>query len=211
MSSQQLTHRNRDQMTAIHRQRFQSHFLEWKSSYFDPNFKEMCSQWHIDNMCPLVQVMPWCRTGDKPLSEPTKAEFLRIFASLGLLVLIMSLVDETQIVIEIVFIMVFHIYIYILYPWSKWWQHSIFCLRWLCWNISKPTNDFIYLLAIWNGVLTKFINHKSNPLKYVLRNRDVDRYLHIYLQRNPEMLPPFWPTIHLIDTLINANLWITCI
>ena len=114
MSSQQLTHRNRDQMTAIYRQRFQSHFLEWKSSYFDPNFKEMCSQWHIDIMCPLVQVMPWCRTGDKPLSEPTKAKFLRIFASLGLLVLIMSLVDETQIVIEIVFIMVFQIYIYII-------------------------------------------------------------------------------------------------
>ena len=38
----------------------------------------------IDNNLALVQIMAWCQTGDKPLSEPMMAWFGDIYASLGL-------------------------------------------------------------------------------------------------------------------------------
>ena len=42
----------------------------------------------IDNNPALVQIMAWCRSGDKPLSEPMMISYRRIYASLGLNVLI---------------------------------------------------------------------------------------------------------------------------
>ena len=35
--------------------------------YFDSNF---VTEGPIDNKLPLVHLMAWCRTGDKPLREP---------------------------------------------------------------------------------------------------------------------------------------------
>ena len=47
-----------------------------------------------NNIPACVQIMAWCRTGHKPLSEPTLGwyVFLRIYASLGLSDLTMSIV-----------------------------------------------------------------------------------------------------------------------
>ena len=38
----------------------------------------------MDNNPSLVQIMAWCLTGDKPLSEPMMAYFTEAYASLGL-------------------------------------------------------------------------------------------------------------------------------
>ena len=54
------------------RQHFPMNFLEWKSLYFDPYFTEVSSQGPIDNKPALAQIKAWCRTGNKPLSEPIK-------------------------------------------------------------------------------------------------------------------------------------------
>ena len=51
------------------RQYFQMHFREWKSLYFKISLK-FVPKGSIDNKAALVQVMAWCRIGDKPLSEP---------------------------------------------------------------------------------------------------------------------------------------------
>ena len=38
----------------------------------------------VNNISALVQIMAWCRQGDKPLSEPMILIYWRIYASLGL-------------------------------------------------------------------------------------------------------------------------------
>ena len=38
----------------------------------------------INNIPALVQIMAWCRSGDKPLSEPIVLVYWRIYTSLGL-------------------------------------------------------------------------------------------------------------------------------
>ena len=37
---------------------------------FDYDFTEVCFKGSIDNIPALVQLMAWCRPGEKPLSEP---------------------------------------------------------------------------------------------------------------------------------------------
>ena len=61
------------------RRQFQSHFLEWKVSYFDWYFTDVIFQGPIDNKPALVQVMAWRRTGDKPLFEPMVASFTNTY------------------------------------------------------------------------------------------------------------------------------------
>ena len=68
-----LTHKGRDEMTAIS-QTFSSAFPWTETFEFWLNFRwivlYMLPYYQIDNMAALVQIMPWYRTGDKPLSEP---------------------------------------------------------------------------------------------------------------------------------------------
>ena len=52
--------------------------------YFDPNFTEICSKDGLTISQPaLIQILDWRRTGDKPLSEPIMAQFMRHSASLN--------------------------------------------------------------------------------------------------------------------------------
>ena len=69
------------------------HFLEWKYINFDLDFTYVYSQGGLINNIPaLIQIMAWCRPGDKPLSEPGAKPlsepmisiYRRICASLGL-------------------------------------------------------------------------------------------------------------------------------
>ena len=49
---------------------FQMHFREWKVLYFGATISLKCfPRGPIDNNPALVQIMAWCRMGDKPLSE----------------------------------------------------------------------------------------------------------------------------------------------
>ena len=47
------------------------YFLEVKLLYFDWNFIGFVPEGPIENKSVLAKVMAWCRTGDKPLPEPT--------------------------------------------------------------------------------------------------------------------------------------------
>ena len=50
---------------------FLIHFRNWNSFYFDSNYNEVFPCGSIWQKSVLVQIMDWCRTGNKPLSEPT--------------------------------------------------------------------------------------------------------------------------------------------
>ena len=50
-------------------------FLQWKSSYLDSNFIEIAPKSAIKNIPALIQMMAWCQTGDRPLSELMMAQF----------------------------------------------------------------------------------------------------------------------------------------
>ena len=55
---------------SFRRRHFQMHFLEGKVLFFYSNFTEFVPSGSFDNKLAWVQVMAWCRTGDKLLSEP---------------------------------------------------------------------------------------------------------------------------------------------
>ena len=55
-------------MAAIFQTTFSSAF-PWISLKFVPKVR-------INNISPLVQIMAWCRSGDKPLSEPVMVSLL---------------------------------------------------------------------------------------------------------------------------------------
>ena len=52
----------------------------------------------INNIPAMVQMMAWCRPGDKPLSEPMMVSYRRIYASLGLNELLWVLFKRYRIV-----------------------------------------------------------------------------------------------------------------
>ena len=60
-------------MAALPRTTFATAFLEWKLSYFDSTFTEICSHSAVNNMPALVKIIPWRCTGIKPLPKPTMA------------------------------------------------------------------------------------------------------------------------------------------
>ena len=57
------------------RQHLQMHFLEWKGISFKISIK-FAPKGPINNIPALVQIMAWCRPGDKPLSEPVMVNLL---------------------------------------------------------------------------------------------------------------------------------------
>ena len=67
----------RDKMAASSRRYFQIHFVEWKFM----NFGKFDPKGPINNIPALVQMMAWCRSGDKPLSEPTLVNLLAVGAT----------------------------------------------------------------------------------------------------------------------------------
>ena len=59
------------------RRHFQIHFREWKCINFDKkNSLKFVPKGSINNIPALVQIMAWCRSGDKPLSEPVRESLL---------------------------------------------------------------------------------------------------------------------------------------
>ena len=56
------------QNVRIFRPHFQMDFLQWK--YLDYNSLKFVPKGSINYISSLVQIMAWCQTGDKPLSEP---------------------------------------------------------------------------------------------------------------------------------------------
>ena len=52
---------------------FQTHFLEWKLLILIQISLKFVPRGPLSNNPALVQIMAWCRTGDKPLSEPKMA------------------------------------------------------------------------------------------------------------------------------------------
>ena len=77
-----LTHWDRDIIAAASQTTFSNAFT-WKWISLTISLK-FVPKVHINNIPALVQIMAWCRTGDKPLSEPMMAIFWRIHASLDL-------------------------------------------------------------------------------------------------------------------------------
>ena len=65
-----LTHWGRDKMTAIFQTTFSSAFLEWKRMNSIKISLKIVATGPINNILELVQIMAWCRPGDRPLSEP---------------------------------------------------------------------------------------------------------------------------------------------
>ena len=58
---------------------------------FDQNFTEVYFKGPIDNILALIQIMAWCRSGDKPLTEQMMIILLThiyIYASVGFIELI---------------------------------------------------------------------------------------------------------------------------
>ena len=69
-----ISHLPLDKMAAISQTTYSNAFFyERQVLYFDSNFTEVCS--HGSNWSPLVQLMAWRRTGDKPLPEPMLSQF----------------------------------------------------------------------------------------------------------------------------------------
>ena len=68
-----LTHWCCDKMANFPRRHFQMHFLEWKWLNFEYDLTEVCSWGPIYNNTAMVQIMAWCRIGNKPLSQPMMA------------------------------------------------------------------------------------------------------------------------------------------
>ena len=89
----------------------------------------------------------------------------------------------------------------------QWWWHNISGPRCLSWHLFKITNTFINFLVIWNNVVTKILQIKTKPFRYVFHNRKLNPHLH--LQKNAEMSPPFWTTVifllHTYSLLISAD------
>ena len=54
----------------------QMHFHEWKMFYIIRISPKIVAKGPIDINPALVQIMAWCRTGDKPLSEPMLTKFI---------------------------------------------------------------------------------------------------------------------------------------
>ena len=73
-----LTHWGRDQTT------FSSAFHWMKTFEYLKVSLKYVPQGLFDNMSALVQIMAWCRTGNKPLSEPLLVCCTDLYASLGL-------------------------------------------------------------------------------------------------------------------------------
>ena len=58
------------------RQHFQMHFLQWKNDRILIKISlKFVTRNRIDNKPALVQVIAWCRIGNKPLSEPMLTRF----------------------------------------------------------------------------------------------------------------------------------------
>ena len=57
-------------MATISKMTFSNEFSWMKNFVFDSNFTEVSSKDPIDKKSALVQIMAWCRIGDKPLPEP---------------------------------------------------------------------------------------------------------------------------------------------
>ena len=55
-----------------------------KLLYFNSNVTELCSQLTKEQHPTLVQIMAWCRTGDKPLSQPMMVHLTDRYAPIGL-------------------------------------------------------------------------------------------------------------------------------
>ena len=68
--SQHLTHWDLKTIIAIFRRLFRMDIFKWKLFNLALNSIDVCSGGPIDNMSPLVLVMAWSRTGDKPLHKP---------------------------------------------------------------------------------------------------------------------------------------------
>ena len=65
--------------TPFCRRHFQMHFLEWKYMNFRISIKtslKFVPKDPINNTLALVQIMAWCRPGDKPLSEAMMVSLL---------------------------------------------------------------------------------------------------------------------------------------
>ena len=77
----QLTHPPLTKWLPFRRQYIQMHFREWKVFLFWLNFTEVCSYILrvqvaiLENNETFVQIMAWCRIGDKPLSELVLTRF----------------------------------------------------------------------------------------------------------------------------------------
>ena len=63
---------------------FKCIFLHENESIFPRISLRFVPKVRINNIPALVQIMAWCRPGDKPLSEPMIILYWRIYASLGL-------------------------------------------------------------------------------------------------------------------------------
>ena len=68
------THWVRNKMAAFSQTTF-SRAFSWIMNKFAEDFTEVCSKVQIDSNPALVQMMVWCRPGDKSLSEPMLTQF----------------------------------------------------------------------------------------------------------------------------------------
>ena len=66
MACSLICHCGRDKMPAILQTTFSNSLFDMNLLYFDPSVFLQCN-----NNPMLVQVMAWCRTGNRPLSEPS--------------------------------------------------------------------------------------------------------------------------------------------
>ena len=79
MSGQHYVKRVEDETKwpKVRRRHFQMHFLEWKCMDFDFNIQlNFVPNGLINNSPSLIQILAWCRLGDKPLSEPMVVSLL---------------------------------------------------------------------------------------------------------------------------------------
>ena len=72
---------DRGKIAVISRQHFQMHLLVWKCINLIKISLKFIPKGPFNNTPALVQIMAWCQTGNKPLSEPM---MVSLHASLGL-------------------------------------------------------------------------------------------------------------------------------
>ena len=90
-----LKHWRREKWLSFCRWHFQMHFPQWKLLYFDFDFTEFIAKGSINNNPSLFQMMDWCCTGDKPLSEPRMTLLTwHIHASLSLNIIAESFISN---------------------------------------------------------------------------------------------------------------------
>ena len=88
-----LTHVPLDKMPAISQTTLSETLFKWKLLYFDSNYSILMfvPKGPIDNKWALVEVIAWCRTGDKSLPEPlltlthicgTRGKWVKVIRSL---------------------------------------------------------------------------------------------------------------------------------